>query len=260
MKKNSEPSGEWNQPPPREAMLAEVLSLQPRARAERLAIAFGQSGHVDDEVVVTLSLMAWRAQDWQAADAFASVLLWRVTKHVKAHVSKNPSWRSLGGGAKATTDDFSADIIAAIFSDKRVPCHAEVAFGDYVYKRSLDLAGKLFAKKNSAGRTLDESTETQAQLGGLDVPPAASPSPEEVLVRWQQEDGEEDRLRRIREIVQGDELPERLKIAFTYRFYGQLRIDSTKDDVVTICKLMGVTEKTVTKYIDEAIAFIKKRL
>ena len=55
-------------------------------------------------------------------------------------------------------------------------------------------------------------------------------------------------------------MTERAKLAFTFRYYGQLPIDSKKDDVVTIVKLMGVTEKTVTKYINEAIALIRKGL
>jgi DNA-directed RNA polymerase specialized sigma subunit len=152
------------------------------------------------------------------------------------------------------------EIIAAIFSDTKTPCHAEVAFGDYVYKRSLDLAAKLFAKKNSAGQGLDRNAEAQIEQGGPDSASAINMSPEEILIQLHQEGEEDDRLHRIREIVQSEEMPERAKIAFTYRFYGEMKIASKKDDTITISKLMGVTENTVAKYIDEAIDFIQKRL
>lgn len=116
------------------------------------------------------------------------------------------------------------------------------------------------SQKNSAGQTLDEEAEANAQERDLDVAPAGCPSPEEFLEALEQEQQEEDLLRRIRVIVQSDEMPEKAKIAFTFRFYGQMPIDSKKDDVITIVKLMGVAEKTVTKYINEAFALIRKRL
>lgn len=239
-------------------MLVEVQTLQGAARAQRLAIVHGKPGHIDDEVVVTLALEARRAKDVQAESEFASVLLRRVTKQVKAHVRKNPAWQNLGGGAEVVTEDFSQSIVLAILADTKVPCHAEVAFGDYVWKRSLDEAGKLFAKKHSAGQTLDEEAEAEAQDGDTDVAPAVSLSPEGLLIALQQEAEEASTLDRIREILQSDEMPEHAKIAFTFRFYGDLQIDSKKEDVITIVKLMGVTEKTVTKYINEAIALIRK--
>jgi hypothetical protein len=39
-----------------------------------------------------------------------------------------------------------------------------------------------------------------------------------------------------------------------------MKIESKKKDEVTVTSLMGVTEKTATKYINEAIAIIKQRL
>lgn len=260
MKNSSVPPGAWNQPSPRAEMLTEVQALQGTQRTARLAIAPGKQGHIDDEVVVTLTLKAWRAKDAQAGNEFASVLLRRVTKQVKAHVGKNLSWQNLGGGAKAATEDFSQAIVLMILADSSVPCHAEVAFGDYVYKKTLDQAAKLFAKKHSAGQTLDEEAEAEAQDGGLDVAPAGYRSPEDFLIELQQESQKDETLQRIREIIQSDEMPERAKVAFTFRYYAGLQIDSKKDDVITIVKLMGITEKTVTKYINEAIALIRKGL
>lgn len=241
-------------------MLAEVQTLQGAIRAERLAIAYAKPGHIDDEVVVTLALEARRARDLRAENEFACVVLRRVTKQVKAHVRKNPAWQNLGGGADVTTEDFSQSIVLAILADTKTPCHAEVAFGDYVWKRSLDEAGKLFAKKHSAGQTLDEEAEADAQDSGTDVAPAVSQPPEALLIALQQEAEEASTLDRIREIVQSDEMPEHARVAFSFRFYGNLQIDSKKEDVITIVKLMGVTEKTITKYINEAIALIRKGL
>lgn len=260
MKRNGAPPGEWKQPPERAEMFAQVQTLEGAARSTRLAIRHGKPGHIDDEVVVALALAARRAGDVPAENEFASAMLRRIAIQVKAHVGKNVSWQKLGGGKEAAVDDFTQAIALLILVDSNQPCHAEVAFGDYVYKKSLDQAGKLFAKKHSAGQALDEDAEAEAQEGDLDVAPAGYPSPEEFLQTLQEESQEEDLLRRIREIVQGDEMPEKAKLAFTYRYYGQMPIDSKKDDVVTIAKLMGVTEKTVTKYINEAIALIRKGL
>lgn len=260
MKRNGVPPGAGERPSQRAEMLAQVQALQGTARSARLAIRHGKPGHIDDEVVVTLALTARRAGDVAAENEFASALLRRIAIQVKAHVGKNVSWQKLGGGKEAAVADFTQAIALLILEDRQQPCHAEVAFGDYVYKKSLDQAAKLFAKKHSAGQTLDEDAEAEPQEGDLDVAPAGYPSPEEFLQALQEEQQEEDLLSRIREIVQSDEMPEKPKLAFTFRFYGQMQIDSKKDDVVTIVKLMGVTEKTVTKYINEAIALIRKGL
>lgn len=241
-------------------MVAAVLALQGAARQARLAIRHGKPDHIDDEVVVTLALAARRARDVAAENEFASAMLRRIAIQVKAHVGRNVSWQRLGGGKETAVEDFTQAIALLILEDANQPCHAEVAFGDYVYKKSLDQAAKLFAKKHSAGQTLDEEAEAEAQERDVGVTPAAYPSPEEFLQVVQHEHQEEDLLHRIREIVQGDDMPEKPKLAFTLRFYGQVQIDSKKDDVVTIVKLMGVTEKTATKYINEAIALIRKGL
>lgn len=260
MKSNGAPAGAGNLPPSRAEMRAQVRALHGAARTARLAIRHGKPGHIDDEVVVALALEARRAGDVPAENEFASAMLRRIAIQVKAHVGRNVSWQRLGGGKEAAVEDFTQAVALLILTDPKRPCHAEVAFGDYVYKKSLDQAGKLFAKKHSAGQTLDDAAEAEAQEGDLDVAPAGYPSPEEFLQTLQEEQQDEDLHRRIREIVQGDELPERAKLAFTFRYYGELPIDSKKDEVVTIAKLMGVTEKTVTKYINEAIALIRKGL
>ncbi len=56
-----------------------------------------------------------------------------------------------------------------------------------------------------------------------------------------------------------EHLPELPQIAFTFRYFGELKIESKKDPV-DITTLMGVNEKTVTKYINQAIEIIKERL
>lgn len=241
-------------------MLREVRALQGSARRDRLLIRHGKPGHIDDEVVVALALDARRTGNAAVQNEFASAMLRRIGIQVKAHVGRNVGWQTLGGGKKVAVEDFSQAIALQILKDDKQPCHAEVAFGDYIYKKSLDQAAKLYAKKHSAGQTLDEETEAEALAGDLDVPPTGYPSPEDFLQSLQEEQQEEELLHRIREIVQGDEMPDKPKLAFTLRFYGQMRIDSKKDDVVTIVKLMGVGEKTVTKYINEAIALIRKGL
>jgi len=51
-----------------------------------------------------------------------------------------------------------------------------------------------------------------------------------------------------------------LSTAFTLRFFGNMKIESKKEGAVTVTSLMRVTEKTATKYINEAIEIIKQRL
>jgi hypothetical protein len=260
MERDGVPPGTGEQPSTRAQMLRDVEALQGAARTARLLVRHGKPDHIDDEVVVTLALNARRAGDFSAENQFASAMLRRIAIQVKAHIGKNVSWQNLGGGKDAAVADFTQAIALIILEDRKQPCHAEVAFGDYVYKKTLDQAGKLFAKKHSAGQALGGDGEAEAKESDVDVAPAGYPSPEEFLQTLQEEQQEEDLLRRIREIVQSDDMPRKAKIAFTFRYYGQLPIDSKKDDVVTIVKLMGVTEKTVTKYINEAIALIRKGL
>lgn len=261
MKSNRPPRGGWSQPSPRAEMIAEVKTLDSSARPSRFEIGHGKPGHIDDEVVVTLLLDAWAAGQDREADSVGVELLRRVKKHVRAHVRKNPGWPRLGGGHDATLDDFCQDTVIAILEDKAVPCHAEVAFGNYVYRRCLDAAGRLYAKKHSAGESFDDNeaeVEAQAQSGDPADPSAQSKSPEQVLIEIEEFLAEQQTLEQIRRIVQED-LPELPQLAFTFRYFGQLKIESKKDPV-TVTSLMGVTEKTATKYIHQAIEIIKQRL
>lgn len=243
-------------------MLADVIALDPAVRADRFAIRHGRPEHIDDEVVVTLLLQAWRTGNHREADTYASEVLRRVTQQVRAHVGKNPGWQLRGGGTKAAIDDFCQETLMAILEDKTVPCHAELAFGNFVYRRCLDEAGKLYAKKHSASKSLDEQDQ-EVEAAAQNVEPIDSPaiskSPEQVLIEIQEFLADEAMLQRIRRIVQED-LPELPRLAFTFRFFSNMKIESKKEGVVTITSLMSVTEKTATKYINQAIEIIKQRL
>lgn len=261
MKEKGPLRGTWSQPSPRAEMLAEVEALKGAERTQRLLIDHGRQGHIDDEVVVTLMLRAWFAGG-REANTYASDVLRRVTKQVKAHVRKNPGWQNLGGGRKTVTDDFCLSIVTAILEDGAVPCHAEQAFGNYVYRRCLDEAAKLYAKKHSAGVSLDVDDSTiEAATQEIDPEelPAMPKSPEQVLIEIEEYLGDQAVLEKIRRIVQED-LPEKPKLAFTYRFFGNMKIESKKANEVTVTSLMGVTEKTATKYINQAIEIIKQGL
>jgi len=256
------PRDAWSQPSPRAEMVVEVKALDSAARTKRFAIPYDKPGHIDDEVIVTLLLDSWVSGQDREADTYSSELLRRVTKHVRAHVRKNPGWQRLGGGADTAMDDFCQEIALLILEDKTVPCHAEIAFGNYVYRRCLDEAGKLYAKKHSAGQSLDEEdvgVEAAAQAGDTVDSPAIPKSPEQVLIEIEEFLADQDTLEKIRRIVQ-DDLPELPAIAFAFRYFGNMKIESKNEDAVTITSLMGVTEKTVTKYINQAIEIIKQRL
>ena len=242
-------------------MVVELKALDPAARMQRFAIRHDKPGHIDDEVIVTLMLEAWLAGQDREANSYSSELLRRVNKQVRAHVRKNPGWQRLGGGAATAIDDFCEEIVLSILEDKTVPCHAEIAFGNYVYRRCLDEAGKLYAKKHSAGQSLDddERVEAAAQIGDTVDWPAVPKSPEQVLIEIEEFLSDEDMLEKIRCIVQ-DGLPELPKLAFTFRFFAHLKIESKKAGEMTVTSLMGVTEKTATKYINQAIEIVKQRL
>lgn len=259
MTDNEPPDGTWSHPPARAAMLDAVRALSPGDRAERLSISLGKQSHIDDEVVVTLLLVAWHAGEERDAETFAGALTKRVMKQVRAHARKNPGWQLLGGGS-TVVDDLCQSIIMAILQDQAQPCHAEQAFGNYVYRRCLDEAGKLYAKKYSAGQSLDdeESVEAAAQDGEPVDLSAIGRSPEELLASLEEQFKQKFRLEQIRRIVE-DELPELDKIAFTFRFYGELKISSKKDEP-TVTSLMGISETTAAKYINRAIQYIISRL
>ena len=167
-------------------MVLDIKGLSQSDRAKRLSIGFGKPSHIDDEVVVTLTLDAWDSGDPQDVNSFAAELLRRVTKQVKAHVRKNPGWGILGGGASTAVQDFCQDTVLAILSLEKVPNHAEVLFGQYVHRRCLDAAGKLYAKKHSAGSSLDDAEsgdfEAYAEESDPVEPSAESKSPEDFLI------------------------------------------------------------------------------
>jgi len=255
------PDGGASQSSSRAKMAAEIRCLDSAARAQRLAIRFGNPGHVEDEVVTTLMLESWRTGQEQECSTYSAEVLRRVTRHVRAHVRKNPGWQRLGGGAETAIEDFCSAIVLAILQDNAVPCHAEVAFGNYVYRRCVDEAGKLYAKKHSAGRTLEddgECSETSVQ-GPDDDLPADTLTPEQAHMEFEEVLAEQATLERIRNIAQKD-LPELPSLAFTFRYLAGLKIESKKPEEVTVTRLMGVNEKTATKYINQAIAIIKQRL
>lgn len=263
-KSGGPPGGPWAQPSPRKEQVEEVVALDPTARRARLLIGFGQPGHIDDEVVVTLMHEAWKRGDADA-EAYAAELLRRVVKHVKAHVRKNKGWQLRGGGSGSTVDDFCQEVVEAILLEQERPSHAEVAFGNYVYRRCLDQAAKLYAKKRSAGQSFDESGFVEAEALHSDAvdSPTHAKSPEEQLEEefeeLQRRSTEEARLERIREIVQL-ELPEKPQLAFTFRYYGLLPIDSKDPNEITVRRLMGCSEKSVSNYIRQAKKIILEKM
>lgn len=255
--KSGEPPDTWRHPALRAEMLAQVNALSPPERSKRLAIAFGRDGHIDDEVVVTLLLSAWHAGQDSDADTFAGALTKRVFKQVRAHARKNPGWQLLGGG-QTVVDDLCQSVVMAILQDKAQPCHAEQAFGNFVYRRCLDEAGKLYAKKHSAGQSLDDEEAIEAQDGEPVDSSAMDRSPEDLLASLEEQFKELVQLEQIRQIVQ-DELPEPQQIAFTFRYYGAMKIKSKKAEP-TVTSLMGISETTAAKYIDQATQYIISRL
>jgi len=247
-------------------ILDEILLLTESERKSRLNIELGQEDFIPDEVVATLMLSSWR-EKWPDADVYTQHLIRRLTRHVRAHVRKNPGWYDRGGGFDVTTEDFCYYILELMIEDKVRPCHAEEAFGNYVWKKCLDCADKLYAKKRSAGSSLDVDgvkAEVEAnQCDHSDLSADVPLSPEESLIQIEEYIEEfladKQKLGRIEEVVQLY-LPDNERMAFTFHYYGKLKLFSKKPEVMTVSKMMGVSERSVRQYLANARRIIKERL
>ena len=124
------------------------LALPAAERYGAMAVGLGANGHIADEVVLTAARLAHR-EHWSEERHYSQHLVQRVYRHIRGHVGKNSSWQKRGGGFDATVDDCAGFVLAKLAAEKSETCHAENAFGDYVYKRSLDYADEPFAKKGS---------------------------------------------------------------------------------------------------------------
>lgn len=247
-------------------ILENILLLTESERKRRLAIELGQENFIPDEVVATLMLTSWR-ENWSDAGDYAQYLIQRLTRHVRAHVRKNPGWHDRGGGFNATTEDFCQDILESMIVDKAQPCHAEEAFGNYVKKRCLDCADKLYAKKKSAGKSLDVNgvkAEVEAnQCDRSDFSAVTPQSPEDYVLEIEEYVEElladKQNMKRIEEVVQLY-LPDNERMAFTFHYYGKLKAFSKKPEVMTVSKIMGVGESSVRHYLTNARKILKERL
>lgn len=247
-------------------ILEDFLLLTESERKRRLVITLGEKNFIPDEVVATLMLLSWR-EAWPDADTYAQHLIFRLTRHVQAHVRKNSGWQLRGGGFETTTEEFCGDILELMIKDKAQPCHAEVAFGNYVKKRCLDCADKLYAKKKSAGKSFDiDGVKAEVEANQRNRPDLFTNSPvtpEDELIKIEEYVekllADSQNLIRIEEVVQLH-LSDKERMAFTFHFYGKLKVFSKKTEAITVAKLMGVKERSARQHLASAIQIIKERL
>ena len=247
-------------------ILEDFLLLTESERKNRLVNELGQENFVPDEVVATLMLSSSR-EKWPDVDVYAQHLIRRLNRHVRAHVRKNPGWHNRGGGVHATTEDFCADIFELIFKDKAQPCHAEQAFGNYVWKKCIDCADKLYTKIRKAEKSFDiDGVKAEVEVNQSKRPDLfanTSTSPEDYFIEIEDFIEEslaiKEELERIEEVVQLY-LTDNERMAFTLHYYEKLRVFSKKADVVTVSKIMGVGESSVRHYLTSARKIIKERL
>jgi len=256
----SEPATE-PQPRRHEAGVTSFLAMPPADRYSAMAIGFGANGHIADEVLVTVSRRA-RREGWLDERKYTQQLMKRIYRHVHSHVAKNPGWQKNGGGFDATADDCAQYVVLKLINETDEICHAENAFGDYVYKRSLDFADTLYSqyqKKRLADESeLDEFDNLKRSDGESYTPESYA---EEMLSRLEKESLDDLKLERIYALVQEDGfLSELERIAFTYSWFGEIQIDSKDADKLTICKIMDRSDKSVRLYIGRAMSKIKERL
>jgi hypothetical protein len=222
-----------------------------------MARSLGENGHVADEVVVAAARRAHR-ESWRDERRYTQQLVQRVYRHVRAHVHKNPAWQQRGGGLQTTIDDCAGFVLEKLAAEKGDTCHAEHAFGDYVYKRCLDFADTLFAKKRAAGESHDD---LGLKSGGDDADSLAHASVEDELIAGELEAEDEAKVQRIQDLAQQDGLlTDEERRAFVFKFLGGIQIHSKDKNKITVCKLMNRKERTVGLYLEHAIAKIKEQL
>lgn len=247
---------------PHAGQIAEFLALAPDERYRRTNIPLGKLHFVEDEVIAAVSRKAHR-EKWKDSNRYNQHLINRVYSHVRGHVGKNPGWATRAGGVDAARDDFAGYVFVKMQDDTTLPSHAEVAFGDYVYKRCLDYADELFAKKRNAGESLTELSEADAieydaQLGGS----SATQSVEDELLHREEQRIIDEQHTRVCELLQEDGfLTEKERMAFTFHHVGLIQIhskDPTK--ILTVCKLMGCSDRSARLYVKSATAKIKEKL
>lgn len=255
----SEPTDK-SQPHRREEGVKSFLAMPPVGRYLAMEIGLQAKGHIADEVLFAVARRA-ESEGWSDKRKYTQQLMHRIYRHVKAHVAKNLAWQRYGGGFEATVDDcaqFVAGKLALVPADA---AFGEIAFGGLVYKRCLDFADTLFNDFQKKRVTDDPDQDGVEDLEGDDNLYSPELYEEQIRARFEKESREDLNLQRIHAFVQEEGfLSEHERIAFTYHWFGKIHIHSKEADKLTICKLMGRSDKSVRLYLERALAKIKERL
>ena len=256
----SEPIGK-SQPNRHAAGVQRFLDMPLEMRYAAMGIGPWTTGHIADEVMFAVARRA-EAEKWPDKRKYSQEFIQRVYRHVEAHVKTNLAWQRHGGGLDATSDDCAQYVMTKLATVPADADHAEVAFGDIVYKRSLDFADTLFGdyqKKRVANDPEEDEYGGLSDTSNADKDPDTSP--EELDERYERESHEDHNLDRIYALIQEEGfLTDHERIAFTYHWIGRIQIHSKNADKLTVCKLMDRSDKSVRIYIDSAMAKIKERL
>lgn len=243
-----------------QAAVDRFFALSAQARYDKMAVPLGHPDYLEDEVVVTAARRA-EAERWPDRRKYSQELMRRIYSHVTGHVNKNAGWRKLKGGVDATIDDFSQFAAEKLAAETAPLCHAEVAFGDYIYKRCIDAARELFfAKKNLAAESLDEDKVAKSEAD--DANSAANASVLDELIAREEEREQDSMLAKVLECLWEEEgfLTDKERMALTYRYLGSLPVDSDDPNDLTVCKLMGCKARSVRNYQASATKKIKERM
>lgn len=236
--------------------LAEFLALPQEERNLRLTVGRGEPNYVEDEVVCGAARQGHR-EKWKDERRYSQQLVQRVYVHVRGHVAKNPGWAARGGGFDTTVGDCAGFVLMKLAGETATVCHAEIAFGDFVYKRALDFADMLFAKKNRTAESLDSDAEESSVD---DASPAVQASILDELLEREDEAADQKRILEIQELVQENGLlTDKERAAFTFHWFGELKVHA-KGDALCVTLLMGCSEKSAHTYLKSAMHKIKERL
>ncbi|WNO04001.1 hypothetical protein [Rhodoferax mekongensis] len=237
------------------------LALDRGARYATLSIPHTESGHVPDEVVLTVSLEAEQGK-WPDKNKYVQALVGRCYRHIRAHVSRNSELQKRGGGIDAVTDDAVGFVLQKILFNGSDQAYAKNLFGSLLRKRFLDFVDSNYSSYNkSKAEASDEDlelalnseidSETFGQVGYV----------ESLTERLKVETKEDNDFERIRSLLSDpDFLNESENFAFTLHWIAGIQIRSKNEEAVTVCKLMNRSDKQVRLYITSAIIKLRKKL
>lgn len=210
--------------------------------------------HIASEIVVTFAREAMKSRSTDES-RFVDILGRRLLLAAKAQLAKLPLAADKYN-LSAVAEELAQDMFVKIATDTRRVCFAETSFGRFVRFRAIDFVRAL----NAAKRAHAESDDCEEELvpDDLDDSPddAYHRSPEQLVLLDDARQAGEERWHALMLRMQL-ELSDKELMAITLHYLGHLQVYSKNEEIVTVCKLMNVRERTARKYLEDGIDKLK---